>query len=154
MARRRRVCCYIDERNWRTVSRLQKVIQIFKFDEKFAYELLNGYFSSKFAYCIRYLPRERETTHHQSESLDECDDENYSRCSSIVSTSTTDENVSVGVLPEIIVIISPIQAPCFYLSLAREAVFYAQRNVNELLPRFFSAVFWKPFPRTTGTFCQ
>lgn len=107
------------------------------------------YYFRKFAYCIRYLPRERETPSTADAHVEY--DENDDRYASIGTTSSTiDVDDTIGILPEILVIISPIQAPCFYLSLAREAVFYAQRNINELLPRFFSAVFWKAFPRTTG----
>ncbi len=54
-------------------------------------------------------------------------------------------------LPEVLVLISPIQASAFYLALARQAVLYARQSLRRQLPRFFSAVFWKPFPVAPGT---
>uniref|UniRef100_A0A0N5AT68 UDENN domain-containing protein n=1 Tax=Syphacia muris TaxID=451379 RepID=A0A0N5AT68_9BILA len=77
------------------------------------------YFS--FAYCIKYLrKRPEEYTEHASTSTD-------------------------GYLPEVFAIVSPINAPPFYLALVRECVNYIEKGQGTLI-NFLDAIFRRPFP--------
>lgn len=109
-------------------------------DEFFVITITDQLGDRKFAYCCRYVPIWRAS------SFDEGENEIVNNSLS----SVTDSNdITLPSLPQVLCVVTPVQAAQFYLDFVREGAVRAKMNLIAL-NEFLRVSFYKPLPPAGG----